>query len=359
MTTNWLLEHHNDGDRLPQRRILTDFPVLIGRQDGLTLADASPNLSRYHAELIERGSRLFIRDLGSRNGTFVNRERIEQECELFAGDLVHFADIECRLSRTAETARDAGESTAILTRDELPDQAGAGSDQLENSRFESLFQPIVSLLDEQVVAHECLTRGTHDGRPQPPDALLDLAASHGEVVILSERMRLEGLAAAEAAGLTRPVFVNTHPQELDHPERLLAHLRETRQHYPRVQLVVELHEAAIPTLGVVAELASALHDLDIGLAYDDFGAGQARLMELISAPPQYLKFDRSLLTGIDQGPARQRRMVAMLVGYAHEHGIRTIAEGIAEPREAKVCLDLGFDYAQGYYFGEPGLLPGG
>lgn len=353
MTTSWLLEHHAEPEQLPQRLILNTFPVVVGRQGGMTLADASPNLSRYHAELMERGSRLFVRDLGSRNGTFVNRERIEHECELFAGDLLHFADVECRLSRTADRA---GKSTAILARDELPDHAGAESDQLENSRFESLFQPIVSLLDETIIGHECLTRGTHDGRPQPPDRLLELAASHGEVVVLSERMRLEGLAAAESAGLEGPIFLNTHPQELDHPERLLAHLDDAARHYPRATLVVELHEAAIPALGVIAELANALHQRGIGLAYDDFGAGQARLMELVSAPPDYLKFDRSLLTGIDQAPTRQQRMLAMLVGYAHEHGIRTIAEGIAESREAEVCLNLGFDYAQGYFFGEPGIF---
>ena len=38
--------------------------------------------------------------------------------------------------------------------------------------------------------------------------------------------------------------------------------------------------------------------LNIDLAYDDFGAGQARLLELIEVPVKYVKFDIALIRGL-------------------------------------------------------------
>ena len=43
-------------------------------------------VSRRHAEVVKRGNRYFVRDVGSLNGTYVNRQPIKGEVELFDGD---------------------------------------------------------------------------------------------------------------------------------------------------------------------------------------------------------------------------------------------------------------------------------
>jgi FHA domain/zinc-ribbon domain len=45
-------------------------------------------VSRRHAEIERRGDRYSVRDVGSLNGTYVNRERIDEETELENGDEV-------------------------------------------------------------------------------------------------------------------------------------------------------------------------------------------------------------------------------------------------------------------------------
>ena len=100
-------------------------------------------------------------------------------------------------------------------------------------------------------------------------------------------------------------------------------------------------------------LRARLKELNIGIAYDDFGAGQTRLSELTEAPPDYLKFDISLIRGIDQAPPERQRMLASLVQMVTELGVNPLAEGIETAAEADVCRNIGFQTAQGFHFGRP------
>ena len=92
------------------------------------------------------------------------------------------------------------------------------------------------------------------------------------------------------------------------------------------------------------------------MAYDDFGAGQARLIDLIEVPPDYLKFDICLVRDIHNGSEQRRGMLETLVRMAHDLGVAVLAEGIECEAEGQVCHRLGFDYAQGYHYGRPAAL---
>ena len=106
-------------------------------------------------------------------------------------------------------------------------------------------------------------------------------------------------------------------------------------------------------MGCMHRLRDALRDMDISLAYDDFGAGQARLLELTEVPPDYVKFDINLIRNIHLGNAGRQQTLQTLVRMVRELGIATLAEGIECAEEVEVCRQIGFDYAQGYYFGRP------
>src|SRR5262249_39652895 len=90
--------------------------------------------------------------------------------------------------------------------------------------------------------------------------------------------------------------------------------------------------------------------LGIGLAYDDFGAGQARLTELTEAPPDYVKLDMKLIRGIEHSKPRQE-IVQTLARICSDLGVQLIAEGIETQAEALACRQLGCRDGGGYYFG--------
>ena len=118
-------------------------------------------------------------------------------------------------------------------------------------------------------------------------------------------------------------------------------------------LTLEVHERALADLAAVERLRTQLGRLGVGLAYDDFGAGQARLLELAEVPPTYLKFDMSFVRGIDSAPPSRQRMLSSLVSVARELLINTVAEGVETAEEADVCMHVGFTHAQGFFFGRP------
>jgi EAL domain-containing protein (putative c-di-GMP-specific phosphodiesterase class I) len=130
-------------------------------------------------------------------------------------------------------------------------------------------------------------------------------------------------------------------------------MENLRKNYPKLALVLEIHEKAASNLDDMKKISSELKQMNIELAYDDFGAGQARLMELVEAPADYLKFDINLVREIDKAPEAKKDMVLMLVAMAKKMGINTLAEGLEREEEVNVCKEMGFDYIQGYYYGKP------
>jgi len=66
--------------------------MVVGRQTDCQIRIPSADVSRHHCEIALADGRLSIRDLGSSNGTFVNKRRVAQS-ELAPGDLIAIADM--------------------------------------------------------------------------------------------------------------------------------------------------------------------------------------------------------------------------------------------------------------------------
>jgi EAL domain-containing protein (putative c-di-GMP-specific phosphodiesterase class I) len=126
------------------------------------------------------------------------------------------------------------------------------------------------------------------------------------------------------------LFVNTHPKET-FDEQFLQALERLRRTPLAPKLVVEVHETAVMEVQRMRELAARLKDIGVRFAYDDFGAGQARLNELGEVPAHFVKFDMGLIRGIDMASERKQKVVSDLVRLVTDLGSVPLAEGV-EPK---------------------------
>jgi pSer/pThr/pTyr-binding forkhead associated (FHA) protein len=75
------------GPNAGSRFLLDSDLTLVGRHPDSDIFLDDVTVSRRHAEFYRQGGRFTVRDVGSLNGTYVNRERIE-ETDLSGGDEV-------------------------------------------------------------------------------------------------------------------------------------------------------------------------------------------------------------------------------------------------------------------------------
>jgi pSer/pThr/pTyr-binding forkhead associated (FHA) protein len=71
--------------------------VVIGRASVSDLRVQHPSISRRHAQVRRVGEQFFVKDLGSQNGSFVNKTRIASEVELKIGDSLALGNALLRL----------------------------------------------------------------------------------------------------------------------------------------------------------------------------------------------------------------------------------------------------------------------
>jgi EAL domain-containing protein (putative c-di-GMP-specific phosphodiesterase class I) len=341
----WSLIGHSDGDVIPLRTL----PCQVGRQPGLMVRIVHPTVSLVHAEIHQQVAGLLVRDLGSRNGTFVNGQRLTEPKSVCTGDLVQFGASVFRISQQSQK-----DLSMTCQAEEVGDLA------LALAQFDKLisepvvvpvFQPIVQAEDGQVVAYEALARSSLYGLDKP--AQMFKAAEYFQMEAeLSRLLRKAGLNVS-CPQLKPHLFLNTHPAELADFKRMIVSLREMRLCRPNQPITLEVHEAAAVDISTMKMLRLVLDDLKMKLAYDDFGAGQARLNELVEARPDFLKFDRKLICDIDSASPHRVQLVETLVRMSRQLGIVTLAEGVETAKEAEICRSLGFELFQGYFFGRP------
>lgn len=94
---NWTLSIEQGPKELRGLSIVVHGPVVVGRNPGSDIVIGTGYVSGRHARFSLMGQNLFVEDLDSANGTFVNKKEIEQPTALQNGDSVSVADVVIRV----------------------------------------------------------------------------------------------------------------------------------------------------------------------------------------------------------------------------------------------------------------------
>jgi EAL domain-containing protein (putative c-di-GMP-specific phosphodiesterase class I) len=123
----------------------------------------------------------------------------------------------------------------------------------------------------------------------------------------------------------------------------------------RLELAVP--ESDVIDMGVDELLTlSALRDLGVGVAIDDFGGVLGSLMPLRRMPLTGLKISRTLVRGIPDD-REDEAVLRAAVGLAQSVHLSVVADGIENETQRRFLSELGCDEGQGSLMG-PAMLPG-
>lgn len=119
------------------------------------------------------------------------------------------------------------------------------------------------------------------------------------------------------------------------------------------QICFEITEtAAISNLVKATVFMKKLKKQGCRFALDDFGSGLSSFAYLKSLPVDYIKIDGAFVKDITQDNI-DRAMVESIIRLARVMNIHTIAEWVQDRETMDLLSDMGVDFVQGYYVGEP------
>ena len=217
------------------------------------------------------------------------------------------------------------------------------------------YQPIVSLATGRIVALEAFARWTTpSGSAVSPDVFIPMAEETGLIGELGAQILRKATRAAVTWQRIAPVGVrvNVSAHEVESPTfyddvmRALAHVDLD----PRL-LGIEINEPLLFAEGTASATSlMRLRAAGISLLLDDFGAGYSSLGSSQLIPViDVLKIDRTFLAEDHQ----QQEDLRSVVDLAKARNVEVSAEGVENANQHSLVVELGCDYAQGYYFARP------
>ncbi|WP_434614992.1 EAL domain-containing protein [Azospirillum sp. B2RO_4] len=229
-------------------------------------------------------------------------------------------------------------------------------DALKADRIDVYLQPIVSLPQRKHRFYEVFSRvRAADGQQIMPDRYLDIAEREGLIATIDNLLLVrcvQLIRETERRQHAIGFFANISAATLADAEFMRQFLNMMAQNHALVpKLVFELsqHDLRVGgavTMGILSQLAR----LGFRFSMDQVTDLAIDLDRLLRHEFRCIKLDRALVLD----PANAARIRELRHRCAAE-GIDLIVEKIETENQLVEVLDTGFDFGQGYLFGEPRL----
>jgi diguanylate cyclase (GGDEF)-like protein/PAS domain S-box-containing protein len=252
---------------------------------------------------------------------------------------------------------DHGMRTEVLRKAEVASELRHA---VERGEFVLHYQPIVRLADGTLTGFEALLRWDHPGRGLLlPRAFIDVAEDTNLIVpigawVLGEAGRQLAAWRDELPEHPITISVNLSARQIADLD-LVATVRDTltRHQLEPSRLSFEITESTLmeDAEGSVATLRE-LKALGVQLAIDDFGTGYSSLAYLKRFPVDFLKIDRSFVSGLDT-ESEDAVIVKAVVELGRALGLGVVAEGVETDGQLAELERIGCELAQGYRWSMP------
>ena len=241
----------------------------------------------------------------------------------------------------------------LLDRERL---AGDLRGAVERGEIVAYYQPQLSIESRRIVSAEALSRWLHPelGMILPSD-FIPLAEERGLIGDIGDHMIALGCQSAAGwlnQGAPIEVAVNVSAIQLrdaGFAERLVGAMRSAALD-PQFLTIEVTESAEIIDVSTVAGRLDWLRSVGVTISVDDFGVGHSSIEQVLDLRATELKIDQGLVR--DESHAA-RTLLTAVVTFAHDKGLRVVAEGVETEAQFSRVRELRCDRAQGYLFGRP------
>jgi EAL domain-containing protein (putative c-di-GMP-specific phosphodiesterase class I) len=231
----------------------------------------------------------------------------------------------------------------------------SASELIRDGGLRAVYQPIVDLVEGNVVGYEALARGPVGSSLEMPNELFAAAREEGILGPFDRACRAHALAEALRHGLGGDdlLFLNVEPNGLE-SEGVLD--RNAEDGLGRVSVVVELTERALTARpSEVLAAVQWLRERGCRIALDDVGVDPRSLGLMPFVAPDVIKLDLALTQ--DRLPVPMTaRVINAVRAESERSGAVILAEGIETEAHLHRALAMGARLGQGWLFGRPGPL---
>lgn len=226
----------------------------------------------------------------------------------------------------------------------------------ERHEFSVVYQPVVELKSNRIVAAEALLRWNNPALGTiAPDEFIPIAEQTGVILGVGRYVLYQAVYNAvrwrEMLNYDFKIAVNLSPRQLrdsamvDYIEDLLKSSGLQAE-----ALILEITEGVLMSGQHDIEHALArLRETGIGLGMDDFGTGYSSLSYLRKYPFNLLKVDRSFINDLTVDQADYELVNASIL-MAHGIGLEVVAEGVESESQLNQLRNMQCEYAQGFLF---------
>lgn len=229
---------------------------------------------------------------------------------------------------------------------------------IKDELIKIVFQPVISLTNGEVLGYEALSRITTKTIFKSIEDLFETAIAHDLIWDLERLSRTKALEAAKefmVPPYNQKLFLNVHPKVMydeKFNQEFSDFFLEEYQISPHNIAFDITEKYIIEGQDGFQTSISQYKSQSYLFALDNSGVDYSGMDAINEIEPNYIKLNMKLIRGIDQDSLRSA-LVKGMVEYSKTNNISLIAEGVESSEEFRAVIDLGVQYAQGYYIQKP------
>ncbi|MDP4144567.1 MAG: GGDEF domain-containing protein [Bacillota bacterium] len=226
---------------------------------------------------------------------------------------------------------------------------------LTEESITTLYQPIVSLGDGEIIGYEALSRGPSESPLYYPDKLFETARVFNRLWELDALCRIKAIERSRNIGRDKLIFINVDSLILKDEKFRRGFTKDFLDSHnisPECIIFEITERTAIDDYTNFRNVLRNYTDQGYKIAIDDTGSGYSGLKTISETKPHYLKIDIDLIRNIDVDSFKQA-LIKTFVTLSHTTGMKLIAEGVETENELITLIKLGVYAAQGFFLQKP------